>query len=99
MNCFSMNDFDDLNKFQLEDQIKDLNCQLEKRSHQRLAISAEYNNSPIFIRHSEGDDVASVHEFRTSLPDRYTITVDPCSDSGFVKSSRFSVSDQDLEFL
>jgi hypothetical protein len=25
--------------------------------------------------------------------------VDPCSESGFVKSSRFSVSDQDLEFL
>ncbi|CAC5406902.1 GABBR [Mytilus coruscus] len=84
---------------ELEDQIKDLNCQLEKRSQQRLAISAEYNNSPIFVRHSEGDDMASVHEFRTHLPDRYTITVDPCSDSGFVKSSRFSVSDQDLEFL
>lgn len=57
-----------------------------------------YNGSP--IRHSIVDQEVSVHDVKNNhLSEKYKITVDPCSDSGFVKSSRFSVSDQDLEFL
>jgi len=57
-----------------------------------------YTGSP--IRHSIVDQEVSVHDVKNyHLSEKYQITVDPCSDSGFVKSSRFSVSDQDLEFL
>ena len=83
---------------QLENQIKDLNGQLEKRSQQRLAISVETKDSPVIASQSNAID-RDISPMHLGHKDMYKITIDPCSDSGFVRSSRFSVSDQDLEFL